>query len=53
MGRGAAQGCDWLNHLVASALHETRGLDLALQIFRRDFGPKRIDAGIERDHGYV
>ena len=51
-GRAAQRGIR-LDHLVAGALDETRGLDLALQVFRRDFGPKRIDAGVERDHGYV
>ncbi len=52
MRRRAAQRGDRLDHLAAGALDETCGLDLALQIFRRDFGPKRIDAGVERDHGY-
>ena len=47
----AAQRRVWLDHLVTFALDKSLRLDLALQMFRGDFRPKRIDAGIERDHG--
>ena len=48
--RRAAQGHDRLDHLVAHAFDKALGLDLALQMFRRELGAERIDAGVERDH---
>jgi hypothetical protein len=51
MRRCAAQRRVWLNYLMTFALDKALRLDLALQMLRGDFRPKRIAAGIERDHG--
>jgi hypothetical protein len=46
----AAESGDRFKHLVAPAFDKSLGLDLALQMFRRDLGSKGIYAGIEGDH---
>ena len=48
--RRVEQVGDRLDHFVARAFDEARGLDLASQIVRRDLGAERIDARIERNH---
>jgi hypothetical protein len=47
----AAQIGQRLHYLVAAAFDEAFGLDLALQMFRRDVRAEGINAGVERDHG--
>jgi len=48
--RRAAHTGDRFDHLLARALDEALGYDLALQMLRREFGAERMDAGVEGDH---
>ena len=47
----AAHGSNRLDDLVARAFNEALGIDLTLQMPRRNLRPKGIYAGIKRNHG--